>query len=315
MDALPEKPAMNSFDSRTGDRAHFDSLRPGVSTEKGSTRRTALRIAMGVGYAAATLPIAAQTVIHTPTDGLVSGPISFTVDGFEVPGYAARPAGKTGLPVILVVEEVFGITDYIADVCRRFARLGYLAVAPEVYARQGDPRTYTDIPRLISEIIAKTPDAQVRGDLDGALQWAAANGGDISRAGVIGFCRGGRTVWLYATQGTVKAAVAFYGPLAGTPSAIQPRTALDVGPSVKAPVLALYGAKDPGIPLEQIEKQKAAVAAGTPAARASQFVIYPEAAHGFHADYRPSYVASAAEDGWARAIAWFKAHGVGPGPG
>ena len=173
---------MSLSDVRSDLQSHFDSLRPGKSTEHGATRRTALKAAMGVGYAAATLPVAAQTVIKTPADGLQAGPVSYTVDGFPVPAYAAMPAGKTRLPVILVVEEVFGVTDYIADVCRRFARLGYLAIAPDIYARLGDPRTYTDIPRLMTDIIAKAPDTLISGDLDGATRRAAF--GDIAPSGL-----------------------------------------------------------------------------------------------------------------------------------
>ncbi len=295
-------------------KAEFDSLRPGDSTEAGASRRTALRVAFGVsvgiGYAAATLPIHAQTVIKTSDEGLKAGPIKYAVNGFDVPAYAAQPAGKTNLPVVIVVQEIFGVTDYIADTCRRFAKLGYLAIAPEVYARQGDPRTYTDIPKLMTEIVAAAPDAQIAGDLDGALKWAAVNGGDVTRAGITGFCRGGRTVWLYAAQGSVKAGVAWYGPLVGTTNALSPRNPIDIAATLKAPVLGLYGGKDGGIPLDSIDKMKAALATGTAAAKAAEFVVYPEAGHAFHADYRPSYVQGPAEDGWKRTLAWFKVHGV-----
>uniref|UniRef100_UPI0025E9D9D5 dienelactone hydrolase family protein n=1 Tax=uncultured Pseudacidovorax sp. TaxID=679313 RepID=UPI0025E9D9D5 len=173
----------------------FDSLRPGRAEGDGASRRTALKAALGVGYAAATLPIAAQTAIRTPADGLRAGPVKFTVAGFDVPAYAAAPEGRTGLPVILVVQEIFGVHEYIADTCRRFAKLGYLAIAPELFARQGDPRGYTDIPKLMADVVSKVPDAQVMADLDGALAWAAANGGDTSRAGITGFCWGGRITW------------------------------------------------------------------------------------------------------------------------
>lgn len=288
----------------------FDSLRPGDSTEAGATRRTALKAALGVGYAAATLPIAAQTAIKTSDEGLKAGPIKYTVNGFEVPAYAAAPAGKTGLPVILVIQEIFGVHEYIADTCRRFAKLGYLAIAPEMYARQGDPKGYTDIPKLQAELVSKVPDAQVMGDLDGALAWAKANGGDTARAGITGFCWGGRIVWLYAATGKVKAGVAWYGRLVGQASENTPKHPIDVAASLQAPVLGLYGGKDQGIPLDTVDKMKAALATGTPAAKASQFVVYPEAGHAFHADYRPSYLQSAAEDGWKRALAWFKQHGV-----
>lgn len=288
----------------------FDSLRPGDSTEAGATRRTALKAALGVGYAAATLPIAAQTAIKTSDEGLKAGPIKYAVNGFEVPAYAAAPAGKTGLPVILVIQEIFGVHEYIADTCRRFAKLGYLAIAPELYARQGDPKGYTDIPKLQAELVSKVPDAQVMGDLDGALAWAKANGGDTARAGITGFCWGGRIVWLYAATGKVKAGVAWYGRLVGQATENTPKHPVDVAASLQAPVLGLYGGKDQGIPLDTVDKMKAALATGTPAAKASQFVVYPEAGHAFHADYRPSYLQSAAEDGWKRALAWFKQHGV-----
>jgi carboxymethylenebutenolidase len=301
---------MPQFDTGSDLKAEFDSLRPGESTEQGATRRTALKAAIGVGYAAATLPIAAQTAIKTPADGLKAGPFKYSVDGFDVPAYSAAPAGKTGLPVVLVIQEIFGVHEYIADTCRRFAKAGYLAIAPELYARQGDPRTYTDIPKLQAEVVGKVPDAQVMADLDGALKYAAANGGDVDEAAITGFCWGGRIVWLYAATGKVKAGAAWYGRLVGQPSELTPKHPIDIAATLKAPVLGLYGGKDQGIPLDTVDKMKAALATGTTAAKASQFVVYPEAGHAFHADYRPSYVASAAEDGWKRTLAWFKANGV-----
>jgi carboxymethylenebutenolidase len=297
-------------DSRSDLQAEFDSLRPGDSAGRGATRRTALKAAIGAGYAAATLPIAAQTAVTTSAEGLEAGPARYTVDGFEVPAYAAAPAGKRGLPVVLVIQEIFGVHEYIADTCRRFAKLGYLAIAPDLYARQGDARSYTDIPKLMSEVVAKVPDAQVMADLDGALRYAGAHGGDVSRAGITGFCWGGRIVWLYAATGRVKAGVAWYGRLLGQPSELTPRQPIDVAAELKAPVLGLYGGKDQGIPLDTVDKMKTALASGSAAAKASRFVVYPEAGHAFHADYRPSYVKEAAEDGWRRAQAWFKANGV-----
>jgi carboxymethylenebutenolidase len=295
---------------RDDSRSDFDSLRPGESTEQGATRRTALKAAIGVGYAAAVMPVMAQTAISTSAEGLKAGPVKYTVNGFEVPAYAAAPAGKTGLPVILVIQEIFGVHEYVADTCRRFAKLGYLAIAPELYARQGDAKSYTDIPKLQADIVSKVPDAQVMADLDGALAYAAANGGNVAKAGITGFCWGGRIVWLYAATGKVKAGVAWYGRLVGQPSELTPRHPVDVAASLQAPVLGLYGGKDQGIPLDTVDKMKAALATGTPAAKASSFVVYPEAGHAFHADYRPSYVKSAADDGWQRATAWFKANGV-----
>ncbi|WP_213955577.1 MULTISPECIES: dienelactone hydrolase family protein [unclassified Variovorax] len=289
----------------------FDSLHPGDSSAAGASRRTALKIAIGVGYAAATLPIAAQTVVNTTGEGLKAGPVRYAVNGFDVPAYMAMPAGKADLPVILVVQEAFGVTDYIADTCRRFAHQGFLAIAPELYARQGDPRKFADTSKLMGEIVSKVPDAQVLADLDGALDFAGANGGNVAKAGITGFCWGGRIVWLYAATGKVKAGVAWYGRLVGQASALTPRQPVDVGAMLQAPVLGLYGGQDQGIPLDTIDKMKSVLAIGTPAARASQLVVYAEAGHAFHADYRPSYVKSAANDGWRRALEWFTANGVG----
>jgi carboxymethylenebutenolidase len=288
----------------------FDALLPGASTPEGATRRTALKAALGVGYAAAAAPLMAQTAIRTPADGLTVGEISYEVNGFKVPAYRAAPAGRTGLPVVLVISEIFGVHEYIADTARRFARAGYLAIAPELFARQGDPTSYGEVGKIMSEIVAKVPDAQVMADLDGTLKWAAANGGDVRKAAITGFCWGGRITWLYAAHGPVKAGVAWYGRLVGTASELTPRHPVDVAASLKAPVLGLYGSADTGIPLDTVDKMKAALASGSPAARASQFVVYPEAPHAFHADYRPSFRQGPAEDGWKRALEWFRANGA-----
>ncbi len=279
------------------------------------SRRTALKLGLGVGYAAATLPIMAQTAIKTPADGLTTGEVMIDVAGFKMPAYRAQPAGKTGLPVVLVLSEIFGVHEYIADTARRFAKAGYLAIAPELFVRQGDAQSYGEMAKLMSEVIAKVPDEQVMGDLDAAAVWAAANGGDAGKLGVTGFCWGGRQTWLYAAHNPrVKAGVAWYGRLVGEPSALAPRHPVDVAAQLKAPVLGLYGEADTGIPLDTVDKMKAALAkaaeSGNAAAKASQFVLYPEAPHAFHADYRPSFRKEAAEDGWKRALAWFQQHGV-----
>jgi carboxymethylenebutenolidase len=287
-----------------------NSLAPGESTQAGATRRTALKTALGVGYAAAVSPIMAQTAVSTPATGLSTGRVSFDVAGFKVPAYFAAPLGKTNLPVVLVVQEIFGVHEYIADTCRRFAKAGYLAVAPELYARQGDATQYTDMSKLMAELVSKVPDAQVMADLDGAVKWAGAHGGNLAKVAVTGFCWGGRITWLYAAHGPVKAAVAWYGRLVGATSELTPRHPVDLAAKLNGPVLGLYGAADGGIPLDTIDKMKAALAAGNDAARASQFVVYPDTPHAFHADYRPSYRKGPAEDGWARALAWFKIHGV-----
>ena len=292
-------------------RSDVHSLLPGRSTEAGATRRTALQAALGLGYAAAAAPLMAQTAVTTPADGLDAGTVSYEVNGFKVPAYRAAPAGKTGLPVVLVIQEIFGVHAYIANVCRRFARAGYLAIAPEMYARQGDPAQYSDIAKLMADVVAKVPDAQVMADLDGAVQWAAAHGGDAARVGITGFCWGGRTTWLYAAHGPVKAGVAWYGRLVGTDTLLTPKHPVELAAILKAPVLGLYGGQDSGIPLDTIDKMKAALASGSAAAKASEFVVYPDAPHAFHADYRPSFRQGPAEDGWKRTLAWFKANGVG----
>ena len=286
------------------------ALLPGTAGEDGATRRTALKAALGLGYAAAAAPLVAQTAIRTSAEGLTAGEVTYEVNGFKVPAYRAAPAGRTGLPVVLVVQEIFGVHEYIADTARRFARAGYLAIAPELYARQGDPGQYAEIAKLQAEVVSKVPDAQVMADLAGALKWAAANGGDATKAGITGFCWGGRITWLYAAHAPVKAGVAWYGRLVGTASENTPRHPVDVAANLRAPVLGLYGAADTGIPLDTVDKMKAALANGSPAARASQFVVYPDAPHAFHADYRPSFRQGPAEDGWKRALAWFRANGV-----
>lgn len=289
----------------------FNALLPGQSTEAGATRRTALKTALGVGYAASVMPIMAQTVIKTPTDGLTAGEVSIDVKGFKMPAYRAMPAGKKNLPVVLVLSEIFGVHEHIADVANRFARAGYLAIAPELFVRQGDAQSYGEMAKLIAEVISKVPDAQVMGDLDATVAWAGANGGDLARVGITGFCWGGRQTWLYAAHSKhIKAGVAWYGRLVGDRTELTPQNPIDIAGQLHGPVLGLYGGADTGIPLDGVEKMKVALAAGNTAARASQFVVYPDAPHAFHADYRPSYRKEAAEDGWRRCLAWFKQHGV-----
>ncbi len=292
-------------------KADFEALLPGQTTEAGATRRTALKAALGVGYAAAALPVMAQTSIRTPADGLVTGEVTYEVGGFKVPAYRAAPEGRFGLPVVLVLSEVFGVHEYIADTARRFARAGYLAIAPELFARQGEPTEYGELARLMAEVVDQVPDAQVMADLDGAVKWAGANGGDVRKLGVTGFCWGGRLAWLYAAHNPdVKAGVAWYGRLVGESSPLTPKHPLDIAGRLHGPVLGLYAGDDPSIPLDTVAKMKAALAVGNAASRASQFVVYPDAPHAFHADYRPSYDKAAAEDGWQRALAWFRQHGV-----
>jgi carboxymethylenebutenolidase len=292
-------------------KTEVDSLVPGQVTENGATRRTALKAALGVGYAATAMPIMAQTAIKTPSAGLTTGEGIYDMAGFSVPFYYAAPEGKKNLPIVLVVQEIFGVHEYIADTCRRFAKAGYLAVAPDLYARQGDASQYTDIGKLLAEVVSKVPDDQVMEDLDGALAWAVENGGNAKKVAVTGFCWGGRITWLYAAHNKgVKAAVAWYGRLVGAANAMNPKQPIDLVASLNAPVLGLYGGQDGGIPITTINEMKDALAKGSQAAKASEFVLYPQAPHAFHADYRPSYRKDAAEDGFARALAWFKAKGV-----
>ena len=296
-------------------KSEFDSLLPAQTREVGATRRTALKAALGVGYAATALPLMAQTAIKTSSDGLTAGEVTIDVGGFKMAAYRAMPAGKNNLPVVLVIQEIFGVHEYIADTARRLAKAGYLAVAPELFTRQGDPTTYGEMAKLIAEVVSKVPDAQVMADLDATVKWAAANGGDASKLAVTGFCWGGRQTWLYSAHNKgVKAGVAWYGRLVGAANDLTPKHPVDIAGGLNGPVLGLYGGKDGGIPLDTVDKMKAALAdaggKGNAAAKASQFVVYPDAPHAFHADYRPSFQQGPAEDGWKRALEWFKANGV-----
>ncbi|QYY32450.1 MULTISPECIES: dienelactone hydrolase family protein [Cupriavidus] len=289
-------------------------LKPEVeSLVSGQTfnRRGFVKTALGSAFAAAALPAMAQA-IKTDFAGLTAGEVTIPSGGFSMPAYRAQPEGKTKLPVVLVVSEIFGVHEHIADVCRRFAKLGYLAIAPELFARQGDPQSFGTIQELQTNVIAKVPDGQVMGDLDAAVAWAGANGGDLSKLAITGFCWGGRITWLYAAHNErLKAGVAWYGQLAGTPTPLKPKNPLDLVDQLDAPVLGLYGGKDTGITQEQVEKMKAALSASPdPDAKASKFVVYPESGHAFHADYRPSYREADAKDGWKKCLDWLRQHGV-----
>jgi carboxymethylenebutenolidase len=275
------------------------------------SRRHFVKTSLATGFAAAVGPIQAQTAIATPADGLLAGEVRIPVAGGPMPAYRAAPAGVRGAPTVLVVQEIFGVHEYIKDVCRRFARHGYLAIAPELYARQGDPSRIEDIPTLVREIVSKVPDAQVLADLDACVAWAAANGGDVDRLGITGFCWGGRITWLYAAHSPrLKAGVAWYGRLVGDATAMTPSHPIDLAAQVRVPVLGLYGGADSGIPVETIDRMKRALAANPGPGSRSQFVVYPGAPHAFHADYRASYRKEPAEDGWKRCLEWFSAHGV-----
>lgn len=214
-------------------------------------------------------------------------------------------------PVVLVVSEIFGAHEYIRDTCRRLAKLGYCAIAPDLFARQGDPRQIASIPEILEKITNKTPDAQVMSDLDACVAWAASKGADTGRLAVTGFCWGGRITWLYSTHNPgVKAGVAWYGRLVGPVNDFTPRHPTDLVGQLKAPVLGLYGGLDTGIPLETVEAMEKALQQGSAAAKASEIHVYDNAPHAFHADYRPSYRKEEAEDGWKRMLAWFRKNGV-----
>jgi carboxymethylenebutenolidase len=289
-------------------RADLDSLVPG----RPYSRRDFVRTALGSGFAAAVLPVRADA-IRTDHAGLVAGEVSIPSGGFSMPAYRAMPERASAPPVVLVVSEIFGVHEYIADVARRFAKAGWLAIAPELFARQGDPMAYGEVSRLIAEVVSRKPDAEAMADLDACVEWARTQGGDVGRLSVTGFCWGGRIAWLYdahsgAGRVPVKAAVAWYGRLEGTASALQPTQPIELAGRLAGPVLGLYGGADAGIPLASVERMRGALAHGSEAARASTIVVYPDAPHAFHADYRPSYRAEAAQDGWRRALEWLRAH-------
>ena len=285
----------------------FDSLVPAQSFD----RRSFLATSLGVGFAVATQPVIAQTAIRTDEIGLPAGEIKVPVKDGELVAYRAAPGGLSKPPVILVVSEIFGAHEYIRDICRRLAKLGYCAIAPDLFARQGDPRQIASIPEILEKITNKTPDAQVMSDLDACVAWAAAQGADTRRLAVTGFCWGGRITWLYCAHNpAVKAGVAWYGRLVGTVNAVTPKHPTELVGELKAPVLGLYGGLDTGIPLETVEAMEQALQQGSAAAKASEIHVYDNAPHAFHADYRPSYRKAEAEDGWQRMLAWFRKNGV-----
>jgi carboxymethylenebutenolidase len=282
----------------------------------GISRRAALggSVALGSTFALALQPVTAQTIITTPTDGLIAGVVKVkTGDGKEMEAYRAMPATGTGFGTILVVQEIWGVHAHIADMCRRFAKAGYYAIAPELYFRQGDPKTVPDTPTIIKDIVAKVPDEQVMGDLDSTVAFAKAEGkADTDKLGITGFCWGGRVTWMYdAHNPAVKAGVAWYGILVHGFNPASTVNPIDLVDKLHGPVQGLYGAADGSIPLDTIQKMEAALkASSNPAAQKSQIKVYPDTPHGFNADYRPSYRKEQAEDGWKLALAWFKANGV-----
>ena len=270
-------------------------------------RRKFLVTKLSAGFALAIQPITAET-IKTSSEGLVAGEVKIPTKDGSIPAYRAMPAKGKNFPTVLVVQEIFGVHEHIKDICRRFAKAGHLAIAPEMYARQGDVSGITNIQEIISKVVSKVPDPQVMSDLDAAVVWAGKNKGNVNKLGITGFCWGGRVVWMYAAHNPkLKAGVAWYGRLVGQASEMNPQHPVDVAAKLHAPVLGLYGGKDTGIPLDSIEKMRTALKGGK---NTSEIVVYPEAQHGFHADYRPSYDKASAENGFKRLMEWFKKNGA-----
>ncbi len=270
-------------------------------------RRTLLMTTLMTGFTLA-VARAQEAPVHTDANGLDAGEARITTPDGPIPAYYARPQGNGPYPTVLVIEEIFGVHEYIKDVCRRLAKLGYLAVAPELYARIADLSKMTDPHEIVARVISKAPDGIMLSDLDSTAAWAASSHGDANRLGVIGFCRGGRDTWMYAEHNPhLKAAVAFYGPVKGATSPIQPRTPTDLAASLRCPLLGLYGGKDDSI--NPVDVQAAAQIARD-AGHTVEIKMFPDAGHGFHADYRATYNRPAAEQGWADALAWLRSHGV-----
>ena len=271
------------------------------------TRRSFIVTSLTAGFAFAVEPVQTQTMITTDTNGLIAGEVKIPVKDGEIPAYRAMPAKGRNFPVVLVVQEIFGVHEHIKDICRRFAKAGYLAIAAEMYARQGDV-SKLPMNEIINKVVSKVPDAQVMADLDAAAAWAKKNNGNTDKLAVTGFCWGGRIVWLYAAHNPkLKAGVAWYGRLVGAPNELQPKHPIDLVKDLKAPVLGLYGGADSGIPNNTVEQMQQALKESK---KPSEIKLYPDTPHGFHADYRPSYRKEQAQDGWNLLLAWFKKNGV-----
>lgn len=260
------------------------------------------------GFTPAVAPLATSTILSDDHQIHV-GETTIPSQEDLLPAYIAKPANHSGpLPVILVVQEIFGVHEHIQDLCRRLAKQGYLAIAPELYFRQGDARQYSEISELIEQLVSQVPDSQVLADLDNTFNWAIRHGGDASKQAITGFCWGGRITWLYAAHNPqLKAAVAWYGKLVGGKTALSPKHPVDIATHLSAPVLGLYGGQDSSIPQDTVETMRQAIRAANADA---EIVVYPEAGHAFLADYRLSYDAAAATDGWQRMLKWFTQHGV-----
>jgi len=283
-------------------------MKPSTPSPSPPRRRDFIVTVLASGFVLAVRPVSGET-ITTSADGLTAGEVKIPVADGAMPAYRARPSAGSRFPTVVVVPEIFGVHEHIKDICRRLAKLGYCAVAPELYARQGDVSKMTDVKEILEKVVSKVPDNQVLADLDAAFAWAAKQGkGDAKRQGLTGFCWGGRIVWLYAAHSkNLRAGVAWYGRLTSPVSDHTPRHPLDVAAALKAPVLGLYGGADQGIPLDTVEQMRARI---RQAGGRSEIVVYPDTPHAFHADYRPSYRAEPAQDGWKRMQEWFRRNGV-----
>jgi carboxymethylenebutenolidase len=279
-----------------------------VTNKTGWTRRDFVTSSLATGFALAVQPVCAQTMIVTDIQGLTAGEVKIPTKDGGIPAYWAMPASSKSLPVILVVQEIFGVHEHIKDVARRFAKVGYMAIAPELYYRQGDVSKMTDNKEIFAKVVNKVPDSQVMSDLDASVAWAGKNGGNVDKLGITGFCWGGRVVWLYAAHNpNVDAGVAWYGRVVGDKSDLTPAHPIDLVDKINAPVLGLYGGADAGIPNDTVDRMNEAL---RKAGKKSTIHVYPDTPHAFNADYRPSYRKEQADDGWKRAIEWFKKNGV-----
>jgi carboxymethylenebutenolidase len=279
-----------------------------VTNKTGWTRRDFVASSLATGFAVAVQPVCAQTLITTDAQGLTAGEVKIPTKDGSIPAYRAMPATGKSFPIILVVQEIFGVHEHIKDVTRRFAKAGYMAIAPELYHRQGDVSQLKDNKEIMAKVVSKVPDAQVMSDLDATVAWAGKNGGNVDKLGVTGFCWGGRITWLYAAHNpNVDAGVAWYGRVVGDKGDMTPAHPVDLAEKINAPVLGLYGGADAGIPNDTVERMNEAL---KKAGKKSTIHLYPDTPHGFHADYRPTYRKDQAADGWKRALEWFKKHGV-----
>jgi carboxymethylenebutenolidase len=287
----------------------LETDRRSLSPSLDLSRRRMLATTLATGFAVAVQPVAAQTMITTDATGLEAGEIKIKTSDGEIPGYRAMPASGGPFPVVLVVQEIFGVHEHIKDLCRRLAKLGYFAISAELYARQGDVSKLSAIDEIIKTVVSKVPDAQVMSDLDAAVGFAKASGkADVNRLAITGFCWGGRITWLYSAHNpAVKAGIAWYGRLVGNVTDNTPKHPVDIAANLKAPVLGLYGGADQGIPLDTVEKMRSACKA---AGKTCDIVVYPDTPHAFNADYRPSYRPEQAKEAWGRMLAWLKANGV-----